>query len=51
MGAGDKLRPNFTKEYLAEHVGVPLLGGGGGVHTSVQSVSNPWASCGIDKFV
>ena len=29
MGAGDILRLDFTKEYLAERVGVPLLGGGG----------------------
>ena len=30
MGAGDILRLDLTKEYLAERLGgVPLLGGGG----------------------
>ena len=46
MGAGDILRLDLTKEYLAERVGVPLLGGGGWGDTRVTLVCRALATLG-----
>ena len=46
MGAGDILRLDFTKEYLAKRVSVPLLGGGGGVHACVTLVCRALSTLG-----